>query len=822
MIVSIEWLSDYVSLPADLSASRIAHDLTMATVEVEGVRNAGEPFRNMIVADITAVEPHPVVEALRVVRCDVGGGSVVSLVSGAPDVAVGARVAVALPGARVTEGVEGQEQRHTGVLEAREVRGVPSMGMLCAPEAIGLDSLFSPGRLIDLSAFPCKPGDALSQVIGFDDVLLEIDNKSLTNRPDLWGHHGIARELAAIYGLALKPLPAAEVQQRAETLAVEIGDVTRCARYTATRIAGVAAVDSPFWMRSRLLRVGQRPIDFLVDLTNYAMLAVGQPSHAFDAARLRYPIEIRLARPDEEIQLLGGRTIRAPERQDDATLVVADQNGPVALAGVMGGDRSAVSPSTRELLLEMANFAPVGVRRTAAAVGARTESSTRFEKGLSPLLIDAGLGVLLALLRTVLPDARVVEHVDVFPRSPAPIVIDVPVVFIQKKLGNALPEETIRATLDRLGFGVATDGGVLSVTVPWWRATGDVSIPEDIVEEVGRLHGYEKLTFVPPHIALTHAVRQPRVRMERRLKEYLAERGEMREVVTYPWIDEEYEKAAGLDEAAALTLHSPPAPTRRRLRTSLIPGLLEVVSSNVRRIREMRVFELGRVFEPEWEPGSAGTDERLPRQPKRVAAALAGADAEQLFFLAKGLLEALPRGAQTEPLTLVDEDAGARWADPRGRLAVWSGDRVVGTLGALTRRALRLSRIRGAQVVAFELDVDGITPLPSRTNQYAPLSTYPEVDFDLSFLVDVAVRWADVQRVLVGASPLVAAVHFLEEYRGEPVPPGRKSLAVRLRLGAMDRTLTSADIDAAATAAAATLAGTIGAEIRSQQAVQDA
>lgn len=818
MIVSIEWLRDYVSLPADLSAERIMHDLTMATVEVEGAHDPGEPLRNMVVADVVEVELLAAAgQGVNVARCEVEGGRIVQVVTKAPGVTTGARVAVALPGAKVTEGMKGQEQRRVVTLEQREVHGVRSEGVLCDPLAVGLDALFASDRLIDLSAFDCSPGDPLARAIGFDDTLLEIDNKSLTNRPDLWGHYGIAREVAAIYGLELKPLPTLVLPGRTGTLAAEIEDPARCARYTVTRLTGVSAGDSPFWMRSRLARVGQRPINILVDLTNYVMLAVGQPSHAFDADLLRGTIRVRLAATDEAIDLLDDRVLGVAERRNDATLVIADDGGPVALAGVMGGKRSAVVPTTRELVLEMANFAPAGVRRTAAALGARTESSTRFEKGLSPLLIDCGLGLFLDLARRTVPNAEVTEHVDVFPAPPRPISLDVPTDFIRQKLGNSLPEETIRTLLERLGFAVAARDGMLAITVPWWRATGDVSIPEDIVEEVGRLYGYENLAFVPPQIALTQAVRQPRVRMERRLREYLASRGAMREVVTYPWVDDDYVSAAGLDGMASVMLHAPPAPTRRRLRISLIPGLLEVVAANVRRMGELRIFELGRVFGPEWAPASEANGECLPRQPKHLAAAMTGADAGRLFFLAKGLLAALARDVQIAPLTFADDALNADWADSRGRLAIRSGDRVVGTLGVLARRALRLSRIRGSAVVVVELDVEGLAPLGSRTNQYAPLPTHPEVDFDLSFLVDVSVRWSDVENALAGASPLVTAVQFLEEYRGEQVVKGQKSLAVRLRLGAEDRTLTSADIDRAAAAAAVALTHTVGAEIRTRR-----
>jgi len=796
MIVSIEWLHDYLRLPAELPAATLAHDLTMSTVEVEGVSDAGEALRGVVVGEVVAVAPDPAAPGRSVVECRVGEGRIVPARWG-ESLAGLSRVAVALPGAGAV----------------RDAGGEQGMGMICAPEQLGLEGLFASGRPIDLSAFDAPAGTALSRVIGFDDVLLEIDNKSLTNRPDLWGHYGIARELAAIYQLPLEGLPGSALPRAPIGMPVEIDDPERCRRYTATRIAGVAAGEAPFWLRSRLKRVGQRPVNLLVDLTNYVMLATGQPSHAFDAAELRGSIRVRRALPDETIHLLDDRIVRPEDRVGDATLVIADDAGPLALAGVMGGKRGSIVPDTREMVLEMANFEPIGVRRTAAAVGARTDSSTRFEKGLTPLQIDPALGLFLHLLRQALPGAEVVGHTDVFPRRPEPVGVRVPLAFIDKKLGSPLPEEVVSGILRRLGFGVRVEDQVLAIEVPAWRATGDVSIPEDIVEEVGRLYGYEKLAFVAPRVRLTRAVVRPRNRMERRLKEYFASRGGMREVVTYPWVDDLYLTAAGLDDVPMAALHTPPAPSRRRLRPSLIPGLIEVVADNARLVQTFGVFESGRVFQPERDLTEAEASEHLPRQPKRVAGALVGPDASALFFRAKGLLADLAREVQVEPLTFSDA-ADARWAEPRGCLSILSDGRPVGVVGVLAPRALRIARIRGPQTVMFELDMDGLTPLSSRTNRYAPLSAFPEVEYDLSVLVDSSTRWERVRSLISGASELIGPVEFLEEYHGEQVPAGKKSLTVRLRLGAMDRTLTAQEIEAAVAAATDRLETEVRAEIR--------
>ncbi len=789
MRISLEWISDYVKLPQGLKPEQIKYDLTMSTVEVEQVVDLSRQLRKVVTARVKDLRPHPDSPKLWVVVCDAGGKKTVEVVCGAENLSKGQWVALALPGATVLP----RHGKGPTVVEESAVRGVGSHGMICGASELGLEKLFPPAdemHIMDLEELAeLEAGRSLAAAIGFEDVILEIDNKSLTNRPDLLGHRGIGRELAAIYKCPLEPPPTFQPPRRAGGLAVSIENPARCRRYTATRIESLSAGPSPFWLRSRLVRVEQGPINFLVDLTNYIMLSLGQPSHAFDIDQLHGTIEIRQARKGEKLELLDETTYELAEED----LVIADEESAVALAGIMGGRSTSIRDDTDEIVLEIANFEASGVRRTSSKLNVTTDSSMRFEKGLDPVLIDDALALFCKVLFETQPEAEATGFVDNFPAPIEPPAVKTTVEFINRRLGAQHSEAEVCAMLERLGFGVSCDRGHLTVQVPSWRATGDVSLPEDLVEEVGRLYGYENLEFFPPVVKLERSIRQPRLSLERRIREYLAGPGSMREIVSYPWVEERYLEAAGMNPPLGLT--SPPAPDTQGLQPSLIPQMLWAVASNLRFFQEFRIFQVARVF-----PSSALTvlhegGEKLPPQPKHLSAALVGKDADRLFLEAKGILEALGREVQMEPLGLSGEPEPVSWAEPAGQLTVRLGEESVGRLGAVSARTMRLAGIRRSAVALLEIDLTRLQPLPSRENRYQAIPRFPQNECDLSLVLPVEVRWADLHDVLGGAHPLVLAVQLIEEYRGDPVPAGKKSLLVRATIGSSERTLEGKDLE---------------------------
>lgn len=807
MKISLNWLRQYVELPDSLTMDKLAYDVTMRTVEVEGTHNPGDALRNVVVGKILSVAPHPEADRLRICQVDVGQPDPSTVVCGGSNVALGMLVVVAIPGSFVRWHGQGEVVE----IKSAKLRGVKSDGMICAAGELDLGDLF-PARddheIMDISQFDCRPGDLAAEVLQLNDVILEIDNKSMTNRPDLWGHYGIARELAAIYGLPLQPLAHFAPPKDVPAYPVRIEDAARCPRYLAAVYEGLAVAPSPYWMQVALWKCGVRPINNLVDITNYVMLAVGQPSHAFDRQKVPAGIVIRPAQPDETLTLLDGQKLALG--QDD--LMICDNLKPIALAGVMGGAQDSIAADTQGMVLEIANFEPVGIRRTASRYHIRTEAAIRFEKGLDTQRVQQAMVVAHELLRQLCPGVRLAAYNDQHPAPTQPEQIVIALDWLAKRLGRPLPAGQAAELLQPLGFGVREENGLLQVETPTWRSTGDVSMPDDVLEEIARMIGYENYDYLPPTVTLQQAVRQIGVQAERAVREYLARQAGMQEIFTYPWVDETYIRAAGIPLENCLALATPPSPQTAHLRASLIPGMLEAVVTNLRYYNQFSIFELTQVFAKG--DGYANADgETLPSQQRHLAAALVGEDARLLLRKGRGILEALPRAAMVAPLHFVQIEAPA-WADQKAWLNIVSDEndkQVIGSLGVLSPKAARLCGIKRAQAALFELNMEKVQPLPSRANTFAHLPRFPLVEQDFSVLLDEKTTWQELEET-VGKS--VQKIEFIEEYRGKQVPEGKKSLMFRVWFGSDEGTLSAGQIDEKMNAIIKKISKRLGGEIR--------
>ena len=645
------------------------------------------------------------------------------------------------------------------------------------------------------------------EAVGWDDTIFEIDNKSLTNRPDLWGHYGIARELAAIYRTALKPLPAMPRDLPAAALIGAVDPAT-CRRFTATRFANARAAASPFWLRSRLARVGQRSVNVWVDLTNYVMLDVGQPLHAYDAAALTLPLGTRLAPAGEKTRALTGDEYEL----DPGVLTITGGRDTVGLAGIMGGQSTSVTPSTAAVVLECANFDALTIRRASRRLNLRTDASARFEKAIDTQRIDAALARFLALVRELQPEATITGFHDLSLEPTGRQRIATSLTYLESRLGAPLTSAEVAGGLRSLGFDVDERDGRLDVVAPTWRSTGDVSGPHDLLEEIARLKGYDTFAFVPAEVQLVKPALDAPARFERRLRDLLTLTGGMYEVVTYPWVTRAFLDAAGIDAPGAPTLQVPPAPDQDTVRPSLVPNLLEAVAKNLGFFDSFRIFELGRVF-PGGSIAGDHAGERLPAQPRHVAAALVGPDAAALFRTAQGLLELLPRVTHSAPLRM-DAADGPAWADAAGRIALHGPHGLVGTLAVVAKRARRLAGIKRGELVMFEIDVDALAPLPSRDNRFDPIANYPQAGVDISLLFDASTPWQAIATAAAGAAGEIREVAFVDDYRGKGIPDGRKSITLRLRIGVPGRTLRSEEINAIGDRVRAALGEQLAAEER--------
>lgn len=804
MKVSLNWIKKYVDLPKDITNEQIMRDLTIRTVEVEDMVNTGDKFKDIVVGKIIEVNPHPDADLLKVCLVDIGEGEYKQIVCGGENLYPNELVVISKPGAMVYWHGEGD------LVEIKEtkMRGVSSYGMICGATEVYLSELFPPKNekeIVDLTGLDVKPGENISDALNLGDTILEIDNKSLSNRPDLWGHYGIARELSVIYNVPLKELEIDKPDGLPE-YKVSIEEKDKCKRYAAVKIEGVNTKESPSWMKTLITNAGMRPINAIVDITNYVMMAVGQPTHAFDSTHVEgEKIVVRNARENEKLLLLDNNELDLTT--DD--LVICDESSPLALAGIRGGKKDSILPETTSVVLEVANFSAGTIRKTGKRFAEKTDASIRYEKGIDTQRVDLGISLALELFKKIFPDSKVVAFKDEYLEATPNNVIDVTKKFLDDRLGKVISNEEITRILTGLGYGVSFDNETYHVIVPTFRSTGDVTLKDDVMGDIARLLGYDSFEKKPLTINFEHAVLQNNVLLERRLKEYLSYRCGFNEIITYPWIDEKYIDAAGLDKSKMVMLATPPSPEQAYLRASLVPGLLEAISKNLRYFDEFRIYEMTEVFE-KGEYHESSEDETLPIHKNYLSGAIVKKDAKSAFYEIKGVIESMSSYVHMENLSFRSCESSS-YLDKNAKLDIYLGDTLVGSLGLLSVKTMADSKIKRTNVGIFEINVSKLIPYPSRTNEFKHLPEIPLVEKDLSVLVDEDVSWEKISKMIRNK---VSEYSFVEEYRGEQVPTGKKSVTFKVKLGDGKSTLTSDDINHKLEEITITLNRTCGATIR--------
>jgi len=787
MKISLNWIKEYVDLPEAVTPEKLAYDLTMSTVEVEEVIDQGRNFDKMVVGKVIELKEHPNADKLRLAITDVGSDECRQIVCGGTNLFEGMLVVVALPGAKVKWHGQGDLVE----LNPTKIRGQESFGMICASEEVGLKDILPGGdkEIMNISFTNSLPGTPIAKVFELDDVIFDIDNKSLTNRPDLWGHYGLAREIAALYQVDLQPLSDKKIEIRSkEKIKVRIKS-DACFRYLGTVVDNVKVAPSPPWLKKRLQAVGQKSINNIVDLTNYVMYETGQPTHAFDYAKLAgSQIIARQANQDEPIITLD----KEENKMTDDILVIADAKQAVAMAGVIGGQHSAISDNTTKVVFEAAAFDPISVRLTSQRLGVRTESSIRFEKGIDTDRAQAAMQRILQLVVKLLPEAKIGPLVDETKESTVPIKVKVDTEFINSRLGKELTVEEITKLLTSLQFNVKVKGGGLQVEVPVWRATGDVSLPEDIVEEVARMYGYNNLDFYPPTVQLVKAVRQPKFQLERKLKEYLALAAGMNEVFNYPWAEQRIIDILGWDNEKSLGILNPPAANNKNLQTSLLPNLIKNVVSNVKNYSSFKIFELARVFLPLNKDEQGNKD--LPDQPKRLAGAVVASVSLDVFLEVKGILQGLFNYLNIAGVKFVFPDDKSIVYETDRCLAITLGDIKIGYFGELKSVTRSKFDFKDKAVCFFELSISELFSAVSNKKVYQPLLLHPIVLRDMAVVVASNIKWQDIKKEVLKASKFVKDIELFDIYTGDKVPAGNKSVAFSISLAA-DRTFESTEVD---------------------------
>ena len=632
MYISLNWLKDFVKIPAKISAAEISKELTNHTVEVEGFINQAEQFDKVVIGKVLEVKKHPNADRLRLALVDIKKEKL-NIVCGAPNLAEGQLVPVALIGAILPGGLEIKES---------EIRGEKSSGMICAEDELGIGK--SHEGIIVLSE-DAKIGEPFAKYLKADDIVLEVDNKSLSNRPDLLSHYGIAREIGVIFDLTIKPYEKLLnkkfefLSDKENKLEVKIEDKEACPRYMALKIDGLKIEGSPAWLKERLIAVNQKPINNVVDLTNYVMLECGQPLHSFSADKVG-KIVVRRARKDETLE-----TLDEKERQlNEDDLVITDGKRPLAIAGIMGGHDSGINNETTSIVLEAANFKAAVIRKTSQRLGLRTEASTRYEKSLDPMLTESALFRFISLLQEICPDIKITSAlVDINNTKTNDEKISLDLNWLTKKIGQEISKDFVINTLEKLGFEIEDkDTEILIVSIPSWRATKDVSTKEDLVEEVLRIYGYDKISSQLPVEELSLPEANQERLLERKIKNILALKHDLYEVYNYSFVGEDQLKKLNIDFFNYLKLANPLTDIQTMLRQSLVPGLVANIKTNQAKTDSLGFFEFGSVFfnslggfRKDVEDSST-----LPYQEKHLGLVLAS-DEDNLFACLKGIINNL-------------------------------------------------------------------------------------------------------------------------------------------------------------------------------------
>lgn len=744
MKFSYQWLRELVD-GLDAGPNEIGRLITMKTAECEGVEEVGAPLERACPARVVSVE---------------------ALGSGHNRKAV---VETARYGAKTV--VCGASNCRPGLatvyvpLAPKRIDGVESEGMLASGAELGVNR--DHAGIVELDGdFSLQP-----------DWVIEIDNKSLTHRPDLWGHFGMAREVAAISGKRLlDPVNMGRIPPGPAPVNVSIEDFALCPRYSALVFENVTVRPSPLWLQYRLEAIGLNPISNIVDVTNFIMAELAQPMHAFDADKLKgSTIYARPARAGERVVALNDETYDLTP----ANLVIADSGGPIALAGVIGGLESAIGDATTRIVLESASFHAGSIRKTSSRMKLRTDASVRFEKAQDPQNTVRALARAVALLEEVSPGIRLVGGLADAYQPAAPLEpIELSLDWLGRKLGHAVPAGQIRGILESLSFGVTrTAPRVFSVTVPSWRATKDISIREDLVEEVGRMVGYGTVPPVPPLVASTAPPENPERAFHHAVRDMTAAQG-FTEVHNYSFLSEETARQLGFNPDAHLAVANPISSEQGLLRLNLLPGIWRNLHDNARHFDSFRLFEIGR--EIHRRPG------HLPHEiPHLMAAVFAKDSGEAGLFELKRLAECL--GA-----TAVRSTEAREIEHPRRAADVLLGDRVVGRLFEL-----HPSLAPAGRAAILDLDLELLEEFSNQERRHQALRRFPTSAFDLSVVTEMRMPVGDVQRELAASSgERLVSIEFLRQYTGAPLEERTKSVSFRLTAGAADHTLSSDEVTA--------------------------
>jgi len=784
MKISLNWLKTYIS--TDIAPTELAEGLTMTGLEVEALFDRFAELEAVVVGRVIDIQPHPKADTLKCCRVDVGSATI-SVICGAPNVAIGGKYPCALPGARLPGGL---------TVAKTTIRDTTSEGMLCSENELQIGN--NGQGLMQLDPDTAE-GVPITQALSLSDMVFEI---GLTpNRPDCLSFFGIAREVAALTGQALA-LPEIELPQPGEAIheltSVTINAPQLCPRYAARLLNGIQPAPSPFWLQDRLLSIGLKPINNIVDVTNFVMMETGQPLHAFDFDRLAgQRIVVRTATAGEAFTTLDAKS----RKLNAETLMICDAEKPVAVAGVMGGENSEISETTSRVLIESACFDPVSIRKSAKRLGINTDASHRFERGVDPAgtvyALERCAQLMVEITGGTLVDGAIDEHPLPFESRP----IELNTEKTNRHLGTSLTRAEMKGFLESVDFSVRqTDESHLSVLPPTFRV--DVSRPEDLMEEVARLWGYNNIVTTFPKISAQSRIPERALALKETIKNLVSGFGFI-EVINYSFTARVScdRLALPADDAGRrlLDILNPLSEEQAVMRTSLIPGLLESMNKNLaHQIKNLKFFEMGKIFL------SNGPD-RQPEETEILAALWTGTripatwqtKAEPCdFYDLKGVTESLLASLYIDSVTFeaLAADAGGSYR-PGYSARIWVKDTEIGLLGEVHPEVLKNYDLKQKAVI-LELNLHRLLPLIPEVTAFSPIPKYPAVSRDITLIVGRDVQAGDiVTRIQEIEESLLENIHIFDLYSGTPIPAGNKSISLRLTYRSSTETLADQTVN---------------------------
>ena len=769
MFLSMNWISDFVDF-SGLDKMELIHKFSLSTAEVESeIFFKGAELSGVVVAEIKSVEEHPESKKLHLLKVDAGDEELTDVVCGAPNVRVGMKTAFAKVGAQIGE----------ITIAPRPLAGFMSHGMCCSEYELGISDDHS-GIMEITDDVP--NGTDLKDVYEIDDIVFEVDNKSLTNRPDLWGHYGIAREFAALAGRPLMPLDKEDLSayESLQKVDLKIEDPL-CQRYSCLQVENITRSVSPVNMRIRLFYCGMRAINFLADLTNYLMLEMGQPMHAFDSRKVG---KIRIKRFDKPFVF---RTLDGVDRNiDENTLMICNDDTPVAIAGIMGGLDSEIVEDTTTLTLESATFDAASIRKSTVRLAHRTDASMRYEKSLDPELTVAAIERFLNLLKKYDGGVKVVSALtDEYAFRYEKVTLSFDKAFVDRYTGIEIDNDTIVKTLTSLGFGVTLDGDSFTVTVPSWRATKDVTMNADIIEEITRIYGYDNFDIHTTRSPL-YPVRPEEVKSnEEKIKDILVKRFSLHELHSYVWAYYDEQRALGMEIEDNIKLLNATNPNIETIRNSMIPTQLCQVNTNVGYAQDFGIFEIGRVV-------TGMTEDDLCVEKKMLAITLYSKtdDVKALYFKLRDILAVLADDVKHSALSFDAAEPKHDFEHPVNLNTIMMNGAEIGRIG-IVHPTVGKKIDKKASIVFAEIDMQAFADVENASIVYDEPSKFPPMDYDISVVIPKGVLFADMAKCWANeGKDILKSAKIVDSYDTAMF----HSETIRFEFSSNERTLSSNEV----------------------------